>query len=704
VWRRARAASGTEAEAQTEAIVAEISASEIGGQVAVGSHNLQIRADHGAIVYAMPPGEAPSVRPRPRPVVLQPRDFPRLLGRERELEEVRRALAEGETVGVTAPPGGGKTSLLRRLSHLAAGTLEHGVVFVRAAGQPREDVERFLFDAFFECDAPYQPTPFELRQRLAECRALVVLDDLDQERDDVCELLDCVPGCRFLLASERRGLWGEERTLELRGLDGAAALALLERELDRPLRDDERARASELCRRLGGRPLSVLQAAALARTGELPLGAPGELEESLRAGLDDEERRVLRALELLTPAAVHVDDVAAIAGVPDAAAVLERLRERGAAQAHSPRWSVTLTLRLGGGEDGDGGEDALLLRRARERLAADADERPVEDVAVVLAALRAGDGRPADRRDALTLARAADPLLTRSGRWGAWRVALERARVAAEAGGDRAAAAWALHQLGTSAGCLGDRGGAASLKRALALRRELGDEVGAAVSAHNLAQLFGPPPGGGGGQGNGGALDGPPRTGLWLALGGGVLALGVAAALLLGGNDSSPGSAEPVAVTTTQTQPRVTTTVPPITRTVPPTTTSTPPRPKPAATELGIDGKFSYLADADKGSMYVFNRGPAAIAIVPSIDSPRFRTLVDCPPTLAVRQSCQIIIVYHAGPQEVQATLSFANSPTTVRLFGEAMSTPPDTTTTTPPVTTSAAPATTTSGEAVIVR
>lgn len=101
MWRRARAASGTEPGSdggRTEAIVAEISAQEIGGQVAVGSHNLQIHADHGAIVYAMPPGQAPSLRARPLPVVLQPRDFPALLGREPELANALEALAAGETV------------------------------------------------------------------------------------------------------------------------------------------------------------------------------------------------------------------------------------------------------------------------------------------------------------------------------------------------------------------------------------------------------------------------------------------------------------------------------------------------------------------------------------------------------------------------------------------------------------------------------
>jgi len=559
VWGRRRAATGAGAATGTEAIVAEISAQEVGGQIAVGSHNVQVHAEHGAIVTVAAPERAPVVRARAAPVALLPRDAPDLLGREPETAAALDALAAGETVALAAPAGMGKTSLLRRLAHAGEGVLAHGVVFTRAAGQPLADVERFVFDALYEADGPYVPTPAELRLRLADRRALVVLDDVAPVREDLCELLDAAPACRFLLACERRCLPGEGRELELGGLAAEDALALLERELGRPLREDERPRAVVLCERLGGRPLSVVQAAALARAGALPLaGGASELERTLRDGFDDEERRVLAALELLAPAAVHVDDVAAIAGIPDAAAVLERLRAAGAAQAHSPRWSVTLTVKLGGG---DSDPDPELAQRACERLAEGADERPREDVPVLLAAL--GAGTAARCWDAvLALVRAADALLVRSGRWGAWALALEQARRAAEATDDRIAEAWALHQLGTRAGLLGEEGGNAQLERALALRRELGDQAGAALSAHNLGLLFGggpppPPPRPDDGNGTGPSSGSSPLR--WLAAGGGGLVLGVAAAFALAATGAS-GTGSTV-LTRTVTTPAVTRTV-----------------------------------------------------------------------------------------------------------------------------------------------
>jgi hypothetical protein len=202
--------------------------------------------------------------------------------------------------------------------------------------------------------------------------------------------------------------------------------------------------------------------------------------------LDDPKGRVLQALELLAPAAVHVEDLAAIAAVSDADAVLERLRQMGAAQAHGPRWSATLA---GPREPPPPHAADVLLQRARDQLRSGVAERPAEDVPAILAALHAG-GAAQRWHDVLALARAADPLLMLSARWGAWDCALERARTAALVTGDRAASAWALHQLGTRAGCLGDVEAAIpELEEALALRRELGDEAGADVTAGNLAVL-----------------------------------------------------------------------------------------------------------------------------------------------------------------------------------------------------------------------
>ena len=94
---------------------------------------------------------------------------------------------------------------------------------------------------------------------------------------------------------------------------------------------------------------------------------------------------------------------------------------------------------------------------------------------------------------ALQLSRAISPHLTHFGLWDAWGSLLDRALKAARAVQDRHAEAWALHQLGTRAVLFNQIDAIALLKQALELRRTIGDQVGAAVTQHNLDVLIPPP-------------------------------------------------------------------------------------------------------------------------------------------------------------------------------------------------------------------
>jgi hypothetical protein len=78
-------------------------------------------------------------------------------------------------------------------------------------------------------------------------------------------------------------------------------------------------------------------------------------------------------------------------------------------------------------------------------------------------------------------------------RWGAWAVALERCLAAAKSIGDRSAEAWALHELGSRALCLGEAGTArALLNQAVKLREMLNDDAAAAASRRNLSFVLPP--------------------------------------------------------------------------------------------------------------------------------------------------------------------------------------------------------------------
>ncbi len=471
----------------------------VSSQIWMGNHAVQIHPDHGAEIVRAPEGR-PEPRLRALPVLRRPRAIRGLVGRQDDIAAALAALGNSLPVGIYGPPGIGKSTLLRHLAHAEVGdALPDGVVHLSISRQPAEDVLQSLFEAFYEYDVPFKPTPAQARQLLQGRKALVLLDDAELGHETAEDLLDRAPDCAFVVATRERCLWGECRALGLGGLAEEDARALFERELGRPLTDEEAPAYESLYARLEGHPLGLLQAAAQVREGRPlaeaePIGK-GNARQAL-AALPDEEKRILSTLAALGGGSVGVAHMAALADVTDALSVLDALQERKLVQTQSPRYSLTGDL------------DRLLpsiwdltpwCERALAYFLPWAEARR-EDPAALLeeaGALRrlldwtAATGRHAET---LRLGRALDTALAVSGRWGAWAQVLERIRAAAEALRDRATEAWAHHQLGTRLLCLGDTAAARQpLARALALRGSLGDRAGAAVTRNNLG-LIGPLP------------------------------------------------------------------------------------------------------------------------------------------------------------------------------------------------------------------
>ncbi|MDY7039533.1 MAG: NB-ARC domain-containing protein, partial [Chloroflexota bacterium] len=465
--------------------------------------NIQIGAIHGGVVNVVPPEQQPRPQPHPSPIFLRPRPFPGLLDREAEVSAATAALQSATPVEFYGQAGLGKTTLLRHLAHhLPDAPLPDGVIYLSARHQPVGDLLQSLFDAFYESDVPFKPTDAQLRHALQGKRALIMLDDVELARDEVQALMDAAPGCAFLLASSERRLWGEGRAVALHGLPPDDALALVERELDRPLTPEERIAVQNLCTALDGHPLCLLQAAAMVREEGSPLAevarrtqspSPAEAlaSEALKS-LPETERQVLAVLAALGDAPLHADHLAALAGLADAVPILETLQRRGLVQAHSPRYSLAGAL----GEYLRQVEDlAPWAERALARLTTWAEEqqapaRLLEEAEAILRSLEWAT-RTDHWPEVLRLGWAVEGALALGGRWGAWGQVLQWALQAARSLGDQAAEAWALHQLGSRALCLGDATAArTSLIRALRLRESLGDQSGAVVSRHNLDVLL----------------------------------------------------------------------------------------------------------------------------------------------------------------------------------------------------------------------
>ena len=444
----------------------------------------------------------PVVTRRPAPVTIRPRPFQELLNRETEQSTTIETLQAREPVGFHSEPGVGKTVLLRQLAHAKVSTeFPDGVIYLRARGLATPDLLQSLFDTFYMADQAVKPDTSEIARRLQPIQALVILDDLDIEREGVDTLLNAAPQCGFLLASQARLLWGEGRAIPLLGLATKEALVLIERELGRELSADERPHGEALIRLLDGHPLRILQAAALAREEGRTLVEVAEKLKSesfvgeLPAALDDADEKILAALAALDGAALDTEHIAELTDVPNAAQVLERLAKRHLVQAQSPRYRLTGDLAAQLDEIWHltewrnravdyflrwttGRAPALLLQESEALL------RTTEWAAEV--------GR---RSEALHLARRLQHALALGRQWSAWAQLLELALKTARSLGDQAAEAWALHQLGTRALCLGETSAARSaLQAALRLRQALGDRAGAAVTRQNLNLLPGAPP------------------------------------------------------------------------------------------------------------------------------------------------------------------------------------------------------------------
>jgi len=473
----------------------------VSGQVAIGNNILQIGDVHGGVVNVTMPGQEPRSTPRPTPVFLRPRPFAGLLNRQAELSNASVALRSYTPVALHGQAGLGKTSLLRYLAHnVAAGDFPAGVVHLSARREPLDDLLQSLFDAFYKSDAAFKPTDAEIRHALQSIRALIILDDVDWARDEIEALLDAAPSCVFLWASPERKLWGEGRAIGLKGLPLDDALALIERELGRPLTPQEQADARTIHEALEGHPLHLIQTTAIAREEGLALTEAARQVRAPATGqmfnaLSEQEQQVLMMLAALGDAPVSAERLGEMVNLPNVTPLLQTLERRGIVQTHSPSYSLTGDLAALFRDKWDLTpwlDRALTYFTAWAEGERDAESLLVESEAII-SVLRWGV--EAERwADVMRLGRAVEGALALGKRWGAWVQVLRWILQAARALGDRAAEGWAMHQLGTRALCLGDKTAAReSLVKALRIREGLGDEAGAAITRHNLGILLGPP-------------------------------------------------------------------------------------------------------------------------------------------------------------------------------------------------------------------
>jgi predicted ATPase/DNA-binding SARP family transcriptional activator len=266
-------------------------------------------------------GPAPADRRFSGTILPAPTPF---IGRETELEELRKRIADptSRLITLAGPGGSGKTRLARELALLMEADFPHGAAFVPlSAAVDAADIAAAITDVV---ELRLQSAVSEEEQLLSFLAAkemLLVLDNYEQllpELGFLRKLLQQAPGVVILVTSRHRLGLPAEWLYDVRGLHvpaGAPDSALASyssiqlfaeraRQVDHTFRlAPENAEAvAFICRLAGGLPLAIELAAALVRY-QTPRKIAGQLQESLEmlasthADMDPRHRSMKAAFE-----------------------------------------------------------------------------------------------------------------------------------------------------------------------------------------------------------------------------------------------------------------------------------------------------------------------------------------------------------------------------------------------------------------------
>jgi hypothetical protein len=475
--------------------------------VVLGNDNFIVKIGdvNGGIVNIIKPSDIPKYSARSTPVTIKPRAFPSLLDRENEFELIKKSIQTSVPVSVWGQQGVGKTSFIRQLTHtLDIGDFTSGIIYLDTSGLGYEDLLQALFDSFFESDSTYKPTTTDIVRALQNIKALIFLDDIQIGRDEVPSILDAAPNSLFILSSIERSLWGEGEVIPLQGLPESESIKLFEKELSRPLSDQEKITVINICAMLHGHPLQILQAASLARDSGKPVeNLLSEITNEktddksvaymAMANLSDSEKQVLALLAAAGGNIVSLEHIKGIFKEGSAQKDVQRLVALGLVQSHSPRFnitdalvsSITATWNLASWQD-------VLLNYTITWLSQQPASALVEESSGLLIHTLKSAGEQKKWREVIQLGRALEKFMVLFKRWQTWSDILNLILTAAKALNDSKIQAWALHQLGSRALFMGYASEAKTfLSQALNIRQAIGDKAGMAVTQHNINTLNG---------------------------------------------------------------------------------------------------------------------------------------------------------------------------------------------------------------------
>lgn len=443
------------------------------------------------------------IRAKPRPIDVRPRKDRTAIDRTDVVRELTAGIDTGP-IQLVAGDGWGKTSTLRQAVYLEPfEALRDGIAHVSGWGLPVEDVEQAIFEAFYESNMPdvrIRASQGQLRTSFSDVQAVIVIDDLDLQRQHVDRIIDGCKECVFLSTARSQTMWSGGTVVDLVGFEPNDSIDLFQQRLGRHLETSEREAVAQFSASVAGFPMAIVSAAAAVRRNGLTIdGLPGiagasnpvaEIHNAISGTLKLREERLLSVLGSLDGSPLPSVAIAAAASVEQPEEELKNLKRDGILQVASPTYRLpgATAARLNLSDKDDATVRGLTdWCKTEQRPEAIASAGPA-----IAAAMRVAIKKH-DTEAAITLGRLADAGLAMSTRWGLWSDVLSEVRRASSISDDRFNHAWSLHQLGTRALTAGDLdAGQELLTEAETIREIIGDAAGLEATRHNL-QFAGPP-------------------------------------------------------------------------------------------------------------------------------------------------------------------------------------------------------------------
>jgi GTPase SAR1 family protein len=526
------------------------------GNIVVGDNNFVVNNNHGTIIQqqAAPPVQKKNVSPQPP---RKPRSF---VGRKRELDEVDGLIASRTPVIVHGMDGIGKTSLLKQAANSeSARSQPDGVIFLEGLDESGKllefgDLTQRLFKSLFDT----QPGELKVdhasaRTYLSNTQPLVLLNSISLPASDLDKLADLFPKAPILIATEGTAQPEAYESILLGPLAREDSLTLLANSTS----VDDQETLSKLAALLENVPAALITVANAIRQKDLKVDdAFARLQSYTPVEKDKTKAALERAFALMFSTLTEEErgmliQTAAAPGISinrkwlenvcGGSAVSEKLESMELLQVNSPRFRLMPGLRsfLLRGQDVSKERERLLSYLLAELETRWKDFEFIKDELGNLLGLLAWAVAQGQWMHVATLGRAIDPYLTLNGLWDAWKKTLDGIQRAAGSMQNLALQGWVLHQMGTYEVGMGNLGVARNLlEQAVKIRTQLGDQVGAAYSQHNL-QVIAPvvPP-----------TTRPANLTPWVL--GGLAVIAIAAFLIFGNppRNTAPPTVEPTIV------------------------------------------------------------------------------------------------------------------------------------------------------------